>query len=351
MFWIALISATAVSAEPVSILNVDPPLTQCVKSTLTWKGGVPPYTLGARVNIGSLRNIKAMINDTTLEWTCDFPAETQLELYVNDSSGETRTYTNAQEKPRNWAERVRSNSNQESCPIWWPPHTGVNGSPMPITYTVTTTTAQGAATPGPDGDSVKEGSASSSSKSNTGAIVGGVVGGVVGLLIIGGLLFWIWRLRKRLRTNKRDSYANIEDHTASAREMTMHSAPVNAPSRPPPVAVPGSSPQPSREPSPPTKAMQLDAMYAPQHSPSTMGPDSPGLFDYSTASRSPQTRYTLDATSANTSTLPNSSSHGHTQILSPIDDQRSEYAEDGGPAFPPSTRTVHPPQYSDTWKS
>lgn len=87
MFWIALISATAVSAEPVSILNVDPPLTQCVKSTLTWKGGVPPYTLGARVNIGSLRNIKAMINDTTLEWTCDFPAETQLELYVNDSSG------------------------------------------------------------------------------------------------------------------------------------------------------------------------------------------------------------------------------------------------------------------------
>ncbi|EJT45333.1 hypothetical protein A1Q1_06230 [Trichosporon asahii var. asahii CBS 2479] len=347
MLWLALTNAATVAAQNPAFIDFDPPLTQCVKSTITWEGGTPPYLLGARVNIGSLRDIKKYINDTKLEWTCDFPAGTELEFYLNDSSGQP--YEN--DRKRKWLARVRTNANGESCPIWWPPLKKADGSPMPITYTVTTTTAQ--ATPGPSGDTAQDGSASTTktSTNHTGQIVGGVVGGVVGLLIIGGLLFWIWRLRKRLRANRRNSYANIEDHTESARQTTVNPIAASAPSRPAPEPVQPTTPEPTREPSPPTKIMQLDTMYAPQPSPSALGSDSPGLFDTTTSSRSPPTRYTLDATSARTSTVPNSSSHGHAQTLSPIDDQRSEYAEDGGPAFPSSSRTIHPPQYSDTWKS
>lgn len=348
MFWLALTYIAAVAAQDPAFVDIDPPLTQCVKSTITLRGGTMPYLLGARVNIGTLRDIKKVINDTTFEWICDFPAGTALELYLNDASEQV----NVSAPERKWIERVRANANGESCPIWWPPLTRADGSPMPITYTVTTTTAQ--ATPGPSDGSVQDGSAPSSSKTSTnhtGQIVGGVVGGVVGLLIIGGLLFWIWRLRKRLRVNKRNSYANIEDHTEAARQITVYPIAASAPSRPTPGPVQTSTPEPTRRPSPPTKIMQLDTMYAPQPSPSALGSDSPGLFDHTTSSRSPQKRYTLDATSARTSTLPNSSSQGHTPTLSTIDDQRSEYADDGGPAFSPSTRTVHPPQYSDTWKS
>lgn len=345
MLWTALLLATIASAaEFLQNLTVDPYTTQCEETTLSWTGGVPPYWLRFNTD-GELRDFHN-IEETSWRWKCDYPAGTPLFIVVSDNSGlEGKNNTS-------WKGRVRTSA--QSCPFYvFPDKNGIISAPPVIeTQTVKVKGAEGTASSASAGDG-NTSTTSTSKKTPVGAIVGGVVGGVVGALLLLGLLLWNLRLRRKLKGkgSKRNSYANIEDHTESVRQTTIAPVTATSPSQQPaPEPVHEPAPESPRRPSPPLKTMLLDTMYAPRESPSMDSSDSPTLPDGS--SRSPRTRYTLDATSAPTSTNLHSSSQGHVvNNLSPVDDSQSEYAEDGGPAFPAAARTVHPPQYSDTWKT
>lgn len=344
MLWTALALAPFAAAAAVDKLTIDPYLTQCEETTISWTGGAPPYSLRFNAGEGDLRDF-GNIEETSWKWKCDYPAGTSVFITVYDSSGEK----GGPDQSTGWKGRVRMSTG--ACPLYLVPlkNGSISAPPVIVTQTVQQEGANATAAPG---NTSKDNGLSSSSKTPVGAIVGGVVGGVVGALLLLGLLLWNLRLRRKLKgkSSRRDSYENIEDHTESARQTTAAPVTMTTPSRQPatePAHQPAS--EPARQSSPPMKIMQLDTMYAPQLSPSLDGSDSPTLPDSSL--RSPRTRYTLDATSAPTSTNLHSASLGHGNNLSPVDDTASEYAEDGGPVFPPPARTVHPPQYNATWKS
>lgn len=331
MLWLAIILLTAVAADPVRWISIDPPLTQCAQSTLSWQGGEPPYWIQLHVD-GVDRNLVPLTNETSYNWTCDYTAGSKMIVYIKDSTG----VEGIDGVTQALVEVVRQGS--EDCSVQ------VSASPakslaMP---TVTTTVL-------PEATNVSSKDASTSKKSTpVGQIVGGVVGGVVGLLIILGLLFWNWRLRRQLQGKNRNSYQNIEGHSAPASGAAPAQPPANdstqrsdhiAPTQPVVDDQPRAS---APEPSPETKMMQLDAMLAAQPSLSAQRP-SPGMSNNDRGNVTQLPYSSLGLTSAPTTTQELSSGQ-------PLDHE-SEYAEDAGPAFAPPPRTVHPPQYSDTWKN
>lgn len=374
MLWIVLAFVSAIVAEPVTLLSAEPPYTECVDSVLTWRGGVPPYRVRAKTPSAKggdqLRTIAQYLNETTYKFFVDVPGGTQLDIWIEDTVGER-----GEPGHNSIKNYVRTHPNP-NCPLYLFPGDKVNDSSTASPVTVTTTLTP-SSTLGFD----SEGSGSvPAANGRTGQIVGGVVGGVVGLLLLLGLLLWIWRLRRQLRGNQAQKYETIENTNDGSAYDTMirsstlqhslfdggtghHTLTGDGTPRP---ALAGNVtyqqsvaraplPESAPEPSPEMKVLQLDAMFgsqptaspqpsqSPQPSPS-LSFDSPSLQERGAGSPvAPPARGSVGA-----APTPTEERLSH---QNPSLGHESEYAEDAGPAFAPPLRTIHPPQYRDTWKN
>lgn len=329
MLWITFALLSVATAEPVTFLSAVPPYTKCMESVLTWQGGAPPYSVKAKAD-GNFRLIQQHWNDTTYKFFVDFEEGRNLDIFIEDSSGET-----GEAGQNSLKSTIRSNEGQ-TCPLYVFP-ADRNSTSAPATVTVT-------ATPSADStDETAKAGGSGSRSMSTGQILG-IVGGVIGVLIIVGLLFWIWRLQKRLQSHETRIYETVVDHTVHPyididRQPQVREQP----------------PAPGPQQSPDTKALQLNTMFGSQAPTSPRFPPSSSSAGYLQEQNtwSPAVSVPL---SPSTRITPRSSSQAQRTQQSPQsslreEDQESEYAEDGGPAFAPPPRTVHPPHYRDTWKS
>lgn len=329
MLWTTFAFISFVAAEPVTFLSADPPYTTCMESVLSWRGGVPPYALKAKVD-GNFRMIQQYWNDTTYKFVVDSQPGRRLDIFIEDASGENGTLG------QNSLQSVIRSNEGHSCPLYVFP-ADKNATWAPATVTVTSTPSSGSTD-----TAAGAGGNGSSSKSRIGEILG-IIGGVVAILIILGLLFWIWRLRKRLQGRETRVYETVVDHTVHPYFNIDEPSPVGE-----------QAPLPSSQPPPNLKTMQLSTMLNAQF-PTCRQPQSsfasPGQQVHSAGS--PAVSYPLSTPGPFSS--PPSSGVQRTQHYSQDtprhSDQDSEYAEDAGPAFPPPPRTVHPPHYRDTWKS
>lgn len=351
--------APLAAAEPVTFDSADPPYTECVESVLRWSGGKPPYAVKAKIgpdNDRQFRTLRQHLNETTWNYTVDMPAGTDLELWIQDSSGETEA------KPGDASIRsyIRVNPEEKRCPIFLFPGQTLNSTASTVTMTKTVVeTPSASASAGAAADAAEAAQGEQTERnSNAGPIAGGVVGGVLGAALLGACLWYIWRLRRQLR---RQSYGELQSdggsptRQANASQPTLaavagsaaagaSSADVGSSSGPgssagapahqafpspgyAPAAYAGSHSPRTLEPnlSPEIKIMQLDAM---------LGPNSPGH----TPSDSPSPGY-----------FPAENAPG-----TPRPEHASEYEVDAGPAFAPpapAPRVVHPPQYRDVGKA
>lgn len=183
-------------AKPVTLISAVPVYTQCKATRLTWEEGVAPYTIKAKVGNDSdpqYRTIHANVTDLTYEFYVDFPGGTDLTLWVQDSSGEVGV------KGDPYIQSIVRANPGSDCPLYEFPVTGE------ATVTRTRTVDQYEATS----------SGSAERNVRTGQIAGGVVGGVVGLALLLGLLFWNWRMSRRLRRITYDRI-NHEDQNSDS---------------------------------------------------------------------------------------------------------------------------------------
>lgn len=343
------------SAKPVTFISAEPTYTVCNESVLTWADGAPPYAVKAKIgpdNDRKFRTIQQHLNTTTYTFFVDLPAGTDLELWIQDSSGEQEAIPG----DASIRQFVRANPGR-TCPLYlFPGETLNTTTKAPVTTTQTViSTVMPSETQGSDSATQSNGEKKTS---NTGQIVGGVVGGVLGAALVAGLLFWIWRLRRQVK--KQYNEIEYEDQTGSAPNIGqagmsqptiatsgLAAAGAGAGSSSGSSAAAGSvvaSQHPTlvREPnpSPEIKAMQLDAMLSP-NSPQRTPNDSPspGYFP---------------AQHPGTPGTPKSNVLAALAGLTPphAEEHESEYEVDAGPAFPTQqpARTVHPPQYRDVGK-
>lgn len=176
-------------------------------------------------NDRKFRTIQQHLNTTTYTFFVDLPAGTDLELWIQDSSGEQEAIPG----DASIRQFVRANPGR-TCPLYLFPGETLNttntGTVAPVTTTETVvSTVLPSATAGSDSATQSSGKKKSGEKktSNTGQIVGGVVGGVLGAAVVAGLLFWIWRLKRQA---KRQPYNEIqyEDQTGSAPHIRQAGA-------------------------------------------------------------------------------------------------------------------------------
>lgn len=327
MLWTTLALLSVATAEPVTFLSAVPPYTTCMESVLTWQGGAPPYAVKAKVD-GNFRIIQQHWNDTTYKFVVDSQPGRSLDIFIEDASGES-----GDPGQNSFKSIIRSNEGH-TCPLYVFP-ADTNTSWAPATVTVTSTPSSS-----PTDESAQSGGSGSGSKSRIGEILG-IVGGVVGILIILGLLFWIWHLQRRLRGRETRIYETVVDHTVHPYFNIEEPSPVHE-----------HAPLPSSHPPPNAKMMEINKML--EHSPRpTLSSASPHHSLQERPGLSPVVSYPLSSSAPFSPLSSTQALQAQQQSQAPPRqaDQESEYAEDGGPAFPPPPRTVHPPHYRDTWKS
>lgn len=353
------------TAKPVTFISAEPTYTVCNESLLTWADGEPPYAVKAKIGPDDDRKFRTLqqhLNTTSYRFYCDLPAGTDLELWIQDSSGEQEAIPG----DASIRQFVRANPGH-TCPLYLFPGQTTNAtvSEKTVTQTVLSTVLPSSSAGSDAAAQVTE----EKSTSNTGQIAGGVVGGVLGAAIVAGLLVWIGRLKKQAK-NRPYSEIEYEDQTttrqAGASQPTIATAGLSgtgaaagvvagssgssaggsasASQHPTLVhAHAGSGTPGAPDPSPEIKVMQLDAMLSP-NSPQRTPSDSPspGYFPHPPGSGTPGTPQN------------NNGLAGLVGLAPPrhYAENESEYEVDAGPAFAPQPppRTVHPPQYRDVGK-
>lgn len=257
------------------------PLAQCSPVSATWEGGLPPFEVQVLADGADAPRVVARTNASYAVWTCDLRAGTHVQIKVWDRRS-SNVYVGMVEE------------GNDNCLITNPTaataSTSRGGSSSPAPSLVSTTAR-------PSTAAQKTGDSKSSTP--VGAIVGGVVGGVIGLLLLAGLLFWLYRRRRRRDNPEEREKFEIEDDYEMTPITPFLGTPPREPGTPPPEAAE----------TVPTKLRE------------------------ELSARPPLTTTT---TSSDMASMP----------LSPLDSLSPTHAEDAGPAVPEQL----PPMYGN-WKS
>ncbi|OJT05187.1 hypothetical protein TRAPUB_4012 [Trametes pubescens] len=187
MFSILVFTAYAATAQPQGLtIQLPTNISQCVPATITWSGGVAPYTLIASPNpVTPIDIVRVYINITgqSFNWTPDFDTQTYVFLALSDSTGLVARAGGF----------TPSASNDTSCLRSQP--TTTSSSPA-----ATSTAEEGQSASSPSTDTSSRGLSG-------GAIAGIVVGCLVAVVALAFLALWIVRkraqaARKRARATR-----------------------------------------------------------------------------------------------------------------------------------------------------
>ncbi|EKD03126.1 hypothetical protein A1Q2_02575 [Trichosporon asahii var. asahii CBS 8904] len=68
------------------------PLVQCSPANATWTGGLPPFEVRAYALFSDAPRVVARTNESHAEWTCDYPAGTNVAITIWDKRNESIYY-------------------------------------------------------------------------------------------------------------------------------------------------------------------------------------------------------------------------------------------------------------------
>lgn len=172
------------------------PLVQCSPANATWTGGLPPFEVRAYALFSDAPRVVARTNESHAEWTCDYPAGTNVAITIWDKRNESIYYGYVPDNivGNGTSDCLVSNATATHAIDDLKPTSSSSGSAS--SSAALSATSSSAVSP-PSGSASASAAVAKSGSSNTGAIAGGVVGGVVGALLLLGLLFWLFKRRRR----------------------------------------------------------------------------------------------------------------------------------------------------------
>ncbi|KAI0752345.1 hypothetical protein C8Q80DRAFT_442999 [Daedaleopsis nitida] len=192
------------------ILHSPSPQMQCVPTTFSWDGGIPPYTLritaDSSAGIGDTLQTFSGINGMSLQWPANLPGGTQFGIVLRDSTPITVQFEPVTMENGTDLSCLESSSSSSSLGTTSASQTSTSSTSD--TASSSTTAAQSSSSVA-SGTGTEAGSntgtpdsvlSSSSTSLSPGAIAGIAVGAALGGCLCAVVGFWLW---KRARANRR----------------------------------------------------------------------------------------------------------------------------------------------------